>query len=243
MDFAFCFVSDGMGGAKAGEYASRIAVEKILSYCRVPSRVPAAGMESGFEDLLAWELSGKFIARSLYLGGSYEECSGMEATLSLCWFTPGWLYFLGHIGDSRIYLFARRVAASSNSVTMTNFYVGWLFRNGKINEREARTHPRRNVLQKSLGGNNQFVDPQVGAIDGYEGRRPFSIVLEDGLVDGLYDERLEEFPGAKQFLRKKVDPARCLVEASLENSGRDNTTALVIQVVVEAFGCTGAFSL
>jgi len=44
-------------------------------------------------------------------------------------------------------------------------YVGWLFRNGKLNEREARnSSTARNVLQKSLGGGNQFVDPQIGAV-------------------------------------------------------------------------------
>ena len=49
-------------------------------------------------------------------------------------------------------------------LTEDDTHVGWLFRNGKINEYEARTHPRRNVLQKALGGDNQFVDPQVGAV-------------------------------------------------------------------------------
>ncbi len=63
-------------------------------------------------------------------------------------------------------------------------------RNGKINEREARTHPRRNVLQKALGGGNQFVDPQVGAV-GYE-RGDIFLLCTDGLIDGLSDAQLVE---------------------------------------------------
>ena len=46
--------------------------------------------------------SRKSIARWFISGSSYEECHGMQTTMSLCWFTPGWMYF-GHVGDSRIY--------------------------------------------------------------------------------------------------------------------------------------------
>ena len=60
-------------------------------------------------------------------------------------------------------LFAAR-DGSIRQLSQDDTHVGWLFRNGQINEREARTHPRRNVLQKALGGGNQFVDPQVGAV-------------------------------------------------------------------------------
>ena len=98
----------------------------------------------------------------VFLGDRYEECHGMQTTLSLCWFTPGWMYF-GHIGDSRIYHLPKR-KKTIRQLTQDDTYVGWLLRNGQISEHEARTHPRRNVLQKALGGGNQFVDPQVGAV-------------------------------------------------------------------------------
>ena len=86
----------------------------------------------------------------------------MGATLSLAWFTPGWMYF-AHIGDSRIYYRSGR-EGTLRQITHDDTYVGWLFRKGEINEREARTHPRRNVLQRALGAGNQFVEPQVGAV-------------------------------------------------------------------------------
>jgi len=223
MDFAFA-VSDGMGGALAGEYASRITVEKIVKLLPRSFQSSAAGMESGFEDLLS-ELFTQIHRALAYLGESYEECSGMEATLSLCWFTPSWLYF-GHIGDSRIYYLP--AAGGIKQLTEDDTHVGWLFRNGKINEREARTHPRRSVLQKALGGSNQFVDPQVGAV-GYEPGDRF-LLCTDGLVDGLYNEQLADLLTPAILSEKKINPAQKLVEASLANSGRDNTTALVIQV-------------
>jgi len=63
-------------------------------------------------------------------------------------------------------------------------------RTGQINEREARTHPRRNLLQKALGGGNQFVDPQVGAIACERG--DIFLLCTDGLTEGLSDSQLSE---------------------------------------------------
>ena len=218
-DFTFA-VCDGMGGAQAGEFASGIAVDKITTLLPRAFQQSARGLNAGFADVLT-ELFSQVHRALRYLGNSYEECSGMEATLSLCWFTPGWMYF-GHIGDSRIYHLPRR-KKEIRQLTQDDTHVGWLFRNGKLSEYEARTHPRRNVLQKALGGGNQFVEPQVGAV-GYE-RGDIFLLCTDGLIDGLFDRQLAE------MLRDGTGSAPELVEASVKNSGRDNTTALVVQVV------------
>ena len=220
-DFAFA-VCDGMGGAKAGEYASKIAVEKITTLLPRSFQQKASGLESGFSDVLT-ELFTQIHKALSYLGQSYDECHGMETTMSLGWFTPGWMYF-GHVGDSRIYYYCVR-DGSLKQLTHDDTYVGWMFRNGQINEREARTHPRRNVLQKTLGGSSQFVDPQVGAVGCEPGDR--FLLCSDGLTDGLYDHYLLDVlraaPGTD-------NPAQRLVLDSVAASGKDNTTALVIQV-------------
>jgi protein phosphatase len=223
-DLAFA-VCDGMGGAKAGEVASRIAVEKITTLLPREFRHSATGLTTGFDDVLA-ELFGQIHQALALLGESYEECAGMETTLSLCWFTPQWMHF-GHVGDSRIYY----LPANSDTIKQLSHddtHVGWLFRRGMLNEREARHHPRRNVLQKALGGSNQFVDPQVGAV-AYEAGDMF-LLCSDGLIEGLYDEQIAEIMRAKGVAATSPNLADRLVEASLENDGRDNTTALVIQV-------------
>ena len=221
-DCAFA-VCDGMGGAKAGEYASQIAVEKITRLLPRAFQQSASGMQAGFSDMLT-ELYGEAHRALTYLGSSYEECHGMETTMSLCWFTPGWMYF-GHIGDSRIYYLPAR-ENKLKQLTHDDTFVGWLFRNGQINEREARTHPRRNVLQKALGGSNQFVEPQVGSV-AYEPGDTI-LICSDGLPDGLYDHQIVD------LLREpstQSDCARQLVLNSVKNSGRDNTTALVIKLL------------
>lgn len=223
-DFAFA-VSDGMGGALAGEYASNIAVEKITTLLPKSFGQRAAGLDAGFGDVLT-ELFSQVHRALAYLGRSYEECHGMETTLSLCWFTPGWMYF-GHIGDSRIYYLSKR-EGTIKQISHDDTYVGWMFRNGQLNEREARTHPRRNVLQKALGGSNQFVDPQVGAV----GCEPGDIFLicSDGLTEGLYNHHMLDLLRPAEPPKPDHNLARQLVLESVKLDGRDNTTALVIEV-------------
>ena len=227
MDFAFA-VSDGMGGALAGEFASKIAVEKITALLPRSFQRGASARKTGFADGL--EKLFKQIHRALvYVGGSYEECVGMETTLSLCWFTPGWMYY-GHVGDSRIY----HLSAGKNKLKQLSHddtHVGWLLRHGQIKEHEARIHPRRNVLQKALGGGNQFVDPQVGAVACQAG--DIFLLCTDGLVEGLHDSHLAEQLRTPDIAGVAANTARRLVETAVQNDGRDNATALVIRVAGE----------
>lgn len=222
-DFVFA-VSDGMGGAMAGEFASRIAVEKITRLLPRSYKLAAHGLQAGIGDVLE-ELYAQIHRALLFLGNSYEECEGMGATLTLGWFTPGWLYW-AHIGDSRIYYLPKREGGIVQ-VTQDDTHVGWLFRNGKLNEREARNHPRRNVLQRALGAGNQFVDPQVGAVAFEPG--DLFLFCTDGVIDGLYDAQVHETLRAPEA-GAVADPAQRIVQAALERSGRDNTTAVVVEV-------------
>ncbi len=223
-DFAFA-VSDGMGGARAGEYASRIAMDKITTLLPRSFQQSAVGLETGFADVME-ELFDQVHKALTYVGGSYEETDGMEATLSLCWFTPGWMFY-GHVGDSRIYSFP--ASGGIKQLSHDDTHVGWLRRNGQINEREARTHPRRNVLQKALGAGNQFVDPQVGAVS-YELGDTF-LLCSDGLTEGLYDHSMEDFLRSPDFFAADVNAAERLVAEAVQRDGRDNTTAVVVRVV------------
>jgi PPM family protein phosphatase len=224
-DFVFA-VSDGMGGANAGEFASKIAVNRITQLMPRSFRSAAMGMSVGFSDVLE-QLFGEIHEELVTLGRSYEECQGMGATLSLCWIRPEWLYF-AHIGDSRIYHLP--AAGGLKQVSEDHTHVGWLRRQGKLNEMQARMHPQRNILQQALGGRIQFVNPQVGAI-GYEPGDRF-LICSDGLIDGHFDRALNDQlregppPGADVGT-----PAQRLVEKAVRNDGRDNVTAIVLEVI------------
>lgn len=226
-DFVFA-VSDGMGGARSGEFASRIAIDKITKLLPRAYRLSAAGMNAGFTDVLE-ELFLSIHRELIRLGQSYSECSGMGATLTLAWLTPQWLYF-GHIGDSRLYYLPRE--GGIRQLSHDHSYVGWLRREGRINEREARDHPQKNSLQQALGAGHQFVDPQVGAIAHRPGDR--FVLCSDGVIDGLWDHAIEDLVRHPVAARLHQPAALRLVEEALENSGRDNLTALVVEVAAPA---------
>ncbi len=222
-DYVFA-VSDGMGGAKAGEFASRIAVEKITRLLPRAFHHGVTGLNAGHKEILD-ELFAQIHKSLLYLGESYEECAGMGSTLTLCWFTPGWMYF-GHIGDSRLY-YLPAGEGRLIQVSHDDTHIGWLQRQGQLSEREARNHPRKSALSKAVGAGHQFADPQTGAV-GYQAGDAF-FLCSDGVVDGLFD---------RQILRELRDPeprdaamphARRLVQKAVEQSGRDNTTAVFVE--------------
>jgi serine/threonine protein phosphatase PrpC len=223
-DFVFA-VSDGMGGAKSGEFASRIAIDRLTRMMPRAFRMSAAGMDSGFTDVLS-DLILSIHSDLIKLGQSYEECAGMGATLSLCWFTPQWMYF-GHVGDSRVYFLPRK--GGLVQVTHDHSHVGWLRRKGELNEREARMHPRRNALQQALGAGNQFVEPHIGAVDHQPGDR--FLICSDGVIDGLWDRQLEELVRDLGPTDQTQSAAARIVEAAVEASGRDNTTAVVVEIL------------
>jgi protein phosphatase len=226
-DFVFA-VSDGMGGANSGEFASRIAVDRITRLLPTSFRLSAAGMGSDFQDVLT-ELFSYIHADLMSLGQSYPECAGMGATLSLCWFKPDWMYF-AHVGDSRVYHLPR--GGHLSQITHDHTHVGWLKRSGKLNEREARAHPRRNALAQALGAGTQFVDPHIGAISLSPGDR--FLLCSDGLIDGLWDRRIEELLRAGPSLDAEPSAVRHLVEEAVRESGRDNTTAVLVEFAAPA---------
>lgn len=218
-------VSDGMGGARAGEFASRITVDKITHLLPKSFKQSAQGLAAGVEDVLT-ELFEEIHRSLVYLAWGDPDCAGMGATLSLAWFTPGWMYF-GHIGDSRVYYLP--AAGGIKQLTEDDTHVGWLMRQGKLTEYEARRHPGRASLQKALGAGNQFVTPQVGAV-GYEVGDRF-LLCTDGVNEGLFDSQLLDVLRPTPPGDEGDNPAHRLVQKAIEQSGRDNTTALVVDVI------------
>lgn len=214
-------VSDGMGGAQAGEFASRIAIEKITRIFPPLIRQRATGTPIGFAQAFG-ELFAEISKALQYLGDSYEECRGMGATLSLCWFSGGTMHF-AHIGDTRVY----HLPAGGGIVQLTedDTHVGWLQRTGQITEHEAKRHPAKNRLQKALGAGNQFVTPQIGEIALKPGDR--FLLCTDGVTDALCNDQL---PQVLADCPKGTTPAVHLVKEAVDRSGRDNTTAIIVSV-------------
>lgn len=214
-DFVFA-VSDGMGGAKSGEFASKIAAEKITQLLPKSFKQSAQHLAVGHGDILT-ELVHRIHQELLKLGRSYDECRGMGATLSLGWFMPGWMHF-AHVGDSRIYWLPK--GGKIKQLTDDHSYVGWLRRQGQINERQARSHPRKSVLTQVLGANTQYLEPQIGSVSCEPGDH--FLFCTDGVIDGIFDHALAD------MLAK--DDAKAIVEHAVAESGKDNASAVVVVI-------------
>lgn len=222
--FAVC---DGLGGAKAGEFASRIAVEKITkifpTYLNQKKISPEEEIIKIRQMLI--HLFQEIHRALLFLSASYDECHGMGTTLTLCWVRPHHCY-LAHIGDSRLYYlpFGKEVSQRTiQQISEDDTHVGWLFKQGKITEREAKHHPRRNLLQKALGADYQFVTPQIDSFTCTSGDR--LLLCTDGVTDRLFnDQLLDIITNAAQD-----SSARHLVEEAVKQSGHDNATAIILE--------------
>ncbi len=215
-------VSDGMGGVKGGAYASFLAVSELRRFLPAwlgdfrGSADPLATLEATIKDLH------DYIIRRASLN---PELSGMGATLACTLFFRTEMHF-AHVGDSRIY---RWRGENLEQLSFDHSQVGRLFREGKISEREARTHPRRNVLNQVIGANCRYVNPQMGTVSLKAG--DWYLLCTDGVVDGLWNWQINEFIASGAAGGKSVaEVAERLVDRAWSSAGKDDTTLFLIRI-------------
>ena len=218
-------VSDGMGGANAGDFASKLALQSVTK--RLPIALKKANTSTPEKR--------KEVMRNVFLdihdevvamGRWYEECRGMGATLSLCWIHPEGVT-IGHVGDSRIYLIPVSDSDSIRQISEDHSEVGRMLRQGKINERMAKNHPQRHILDQSIGGSIRGLDPQAENFPLQPGDH--LILCSDGICDGLYDRSIESTIVRPPPNIKDLRPSERLVKEALFSSGRDNLTTVVLR--------------
>jgi serine/threonine protein phosphatase PrpC len=226
VDFVFA-VSDGMGGELSGEFASRCALDNITRLLPTRYSLTSGHHRSGLYDCLEQVFQGTH-RQLTALSESYTEGRNMGATLSMLWYVGGWFYF-AHIGDSRIYHLSRQ--GQMRQLSEDDTHVGWLRRQGQLNEREARFHPRKNVLSQSLGSGNLYINPQLDAVQAQPG--DVFLLCTDGVMEGLWDHTIEDLLRSPPTDLAAIPPGDRIVQAALAESGRDNTTALVVEVLAD----------
>jgi len=216
-------VSDGMGGAAGGDIASNLVVSELRRF--LPAMMgdfsqvgePTHILESAVKSLH------EYVNRMAHRHEGMEE---MGATVVCGLFFRHWVYF-AHVGDSRFY---RYHGGTLKQLTFDQTYVGAQFRAGKLNEREARSHPARNILNQAIGGLCQSVHPQVDEAPIEKG--DWFLICSDGVIDGMWNKNLADAfaRGVEQDLTAE-QVATGILEDACEVSGRDDTTLFVIKVL------------
>jgi len=132
-----------------------------------------------------------------------------------------------NIGDSRVYLSRDGVIAQ---ITTDHSVVQELVAAGRLSPEEAENHPYGNVITRAVGPSDS-VTPDYVRLDVTDGDR--FVICSDGLTKELTDY------GIQHFLTENADPAvaaEAMLEAALENGGRDNITIIVLDVALEGEG-------
>jgi serine/threonine protein phosphatase PrpC len=224
-------VADGMGGERSGELAGKIATDELTRMLpkaqALNHRILAETYPQILKDLF------QSIHRELDRIGFDVHCKNMGSTFTVVWI-HGRLVMYAHIGDTRLYRLVRAEGESTYPLKMTQIsedhtFVGWLRRTGQINERQARFHPRKNVLSRALGASHQFVEPQIGSFTLSPGER--LLLCTDGVIEGLWDHAIRDLVCDTTSLDDPISPAERLVRTAVSESGRDNSTAIIVELL------------
>ncbi|HLG14554.1 MAG TPA: PP2C family serine/threonine-protein phosphatase [Blastocatellia bacterium] len=210
-------VTDGMGGALAGEVASRLAVECVRDRMLEIQASPTYSKLPFHERLrLSIELANAYIYQ---MGLKRSECTGMGATFTAAGVSGSTAYF-AQVGDSRAYVIR---GGRVQQITKDQSLVGHLVEAGHITEEEAERHTYKNVILQALGAS-----PLVNvAVDRLALREMDVVVLcSDGLTNKMRAEEMEEIIDGAGSLKEACES---LVALANSRGGEDNITVLVAQ--------------
>jgi serine/threonine protein phosphatase PrpC len=206
-------IADGMGGAQAGEVASRLAAAALKE-----SRADAGG-EHRIYDLIQ-EANRRVYARS----STDPKTSGMGTTITVALVENGNVAF-GHVGDSRAYLIRD---GHMEQVTEDHSLVNELMKSGKLSREEAETHPQRSVITRALG-TDPDVDADTFTIEAQAG--DVFLLCSDGLTDMVGEREIQELVERN---RENLDAAlKSLVKAANRGGGEDNITVVAFEIAEE----------
>jgi PPM family protein phosphatase len=211
-------VADGMGGAAAGEMASRIGLRTLYREVQDLSRDLRNGDGDLMQDILI-DSVGSANSRIYELAQRNPEYSGMGTTLTVLLELSG-LAVIGQVGDSRAYLLREdRIRQLTRDQSLVAHRVSI----GELTEEEARTHPERNILLQALG-----VRPTVEVALRSFSVRPGDVILlcSDGLHSQMSSSEIYSV-----VTESSSPEAACLdlVELANKRGGPDNITAVLVQ--------------
>ena len=205
-------VADGVGGAAAGEVASRAAIDALVHLDKCHLDRPVA-------DALRTAIAAGNAAIG-FIAEARPRMAGMSTTLTAV-ALDGDRYAVANIGDSRTYLLRD---GDLRRLTRDDSLVQRLVDSGAVTPAEARTHPQRSLVLDALDGDPERRPPAVTPLAARAGDR--LLLCSDGLSDALDDERIADLLG----VASREECAEGLVAAALAAGARDNVSVVVADV-------------
>jgi serine/threonine protein phosphatase PrpC len=211
-------VADGMGGAQAGEVASRLAIESFSS-----------GLSGDPPEQALAERAREANARIHELSHASAEHAGMGTTLTALYVGEQEVA-IAHVGDSRAYCLR---AGELMRLTDDHSLVDELMRQGRLTPEEAIEHPQRSVITRALGPEGA-VEVDTRSLKGLAG--DVYLICSDGLTTMLSEQQIAEILLSHVRL---ADAGEALIAAANDAGGRDNITVLLARL--EEVGGSGVF--
>ena len=209
-------VADGMGGAAAGEVASSIFVSAVSEHF--------AASNAASEDV-AYRLVQQVFSvannRMIEHVTRNPHDSGMGCTAELLTFAGG-RYIIGHVGDSRIYLYRN---GELRQLTKDHSLVQMQLDEGMITAEAARVHPRKNIVLRAVGMEK---DIPLDILRGNLLPGDLFLLCSDGLSDMIEDAEMAAILFATFTLAQKAEQ---LVESAKKAGGKDNITVILSHVI------------
>lgn len=213
-------VADGMGGMAAGEVASRVAmksgVEMLVNDVKWNLKINEQIAQEVLQNMGDYVRALDFTLTEL---ARYDKSlSGMGTTFSVV-YSVGTELFIGHVGDSRVYLHRK---GKLLQLTRDHTVAQSLADAGEILPEEVATHKQRHVLTNALGGNAGLVKVDTKRAQLEDG--DYLLLCTDGLSDLVSDDRIASVLGN---IAKPQQACEKLIDLALSEGGRDNVTVVL----------------
>ncbi len=213
-DRGIFLVADGMGGHHRGDVASTAFIETAMNFLSTPKNV------TDYFDLLSRAVSAA--NDCIYrLSQTEEEGKPMGTTAVICILENN-RYHVGWVGDSRAYLFRK---GKLRQVTKDHSLVQNLVDQKVISEKEALTHPERNVITRAIGTDQQVeTDFTYGELK----KGDLIFLCTDGICGVLENKKIQKLLKEKKSLEEKT---KNIIDSAMKAGSEDNATAILIEVL------------
>ena len=203
-------VADGMGGHKAGEFASKFTVETIVESVRTneqkePVRIIEEAIQTANRELIQ-------------KARQDETMAGMGTTVVVVT-VIGDKAFVANVGDSRMYVIGKEIT----QVTRDHSLVEEMVRMGELAKDAAKDHPDKNIITRAVGA-AQDVDVDFFEVELYP--QDYILMCSDGLTNMVEDEDIRRIVQSQRDVAERVEK---LVETANDHGGHDNITVVVIE--------------
>lgn len=203
-------VADGMGGHKAGEFASRYVVEHIVRSIKGSKKEEAVRILSESIETANRKLK--------EYADAHQQMRGMGTTIVAA-VIQGRTLLVANVGDSRLYI----VGDEITQVTQDHSLVQEMVRLGQMDPQSAKNHPDKNIITRAVGVSEKV---KIDIFERQLRAGEYIILCSDGLTNMVEDSViLQILHGAGSL----SDKAERLIELANKNGGKDNITVIIIE--------------